>query len=244
MAAHEPRSPGHEAKAIAGFLAAEGVPTDGRILDVPCGIGRRAVGLAQEGFRVTAVDANEIGVETARARAPPEFRERLRFVCADKAVLPGLPTDERFDGILCLDHPIGRDGPEADRTFLERLASHTSPEGVLVLELLHRDFFAIHPKSFSFHILANVEEHELRAFDPVTGVLGLTWKFYHRDGEDLRHRGQARAELRLLAPHEAIRALESAGWRVSGTFGGWGREPLGADRRKLVLVARRRPVPS
>lgn len=40
-----------------------------KVLDVPCGVGRHAVELADRGFRVTGVDATEPFLETARERA-------------------------------------------------------------------------------------------------------------------------------------------------------------------------------
>jgi SAM-dependent methyltransferase len=230
--------PGHEAKALATLLAAEGVTPDGQILDVPCGIGRRALGLAEEGFRVTAVDPNEIGVEAARSRVPAALIDRLAFLHAAEQDMPGLPEATRFDAIVSLDHPIGRRGAEDDARFLARLVRHAAPGGRLVLELLHRDFFAPRPKAFAFHVLSDIEQHEFRTFDPVTGVLDLRWTFYHREGDDLRHRGRAAAAMRLVSPHEATALLESAGWRVTGTFGGWSREPVTADRRKIVFVAK------
>jgi SAM-dependent methyltransferase len=232
------RAQGHDAKAIAGFLGSEGVPSGGCVLDAPCGIGRRAIGLAAEGFHVTAVDPNEIGVDAARSRIPPDLRDRLRFLHAARESLPGL-GEETFDAIVALDHPIGRQGPGEDVAFLARLIPHIRGDGVLVLELLHRDFFATRPDGFSFHVLADVEQHEFRSFDPVTGILHLTWTFYHREGEDLRHRGDATARMRLPTPHEAASLLGSSGWRLAGAFGGWSREPVSADRRKVVLVARR-----
>ena len=74
--------------------------------------------------------------------------------------------------------------------------------------------------------------------DPLAGVLELTWKFYERVGEHLRHRADSSARMRLLTPHEARALLEVAGWRVEAAYGGWGREAIGAGRRKLALVAR------
>ncbi|MGQ0796624.1 MAG: class I SAM-dependent methyltransferase [Methanobacteriota archaeon] len=237
LAAHGPRPAAPEPKAIAALLAEEGVPYGGKLLDVPCGIGRRAVGLAEEGFDVTAVDANATGIEAASGRIPPGLASRLRFRHDDRPSLPRL-EDARFDAVLSLDHPIGRgDGPD-DVAFLRRLAEVAGPEGRLVLELFHRDFFAVRPKPFSFHVVGSLEQHEFRGFDPVTGELDLTWRFYERVGQDLRHRGDSHVRIRLLAPHEARALLASAGWSVARVYGGWTREAVGAERRKLILVAR------
>ncbi|MEK6986886.1 MAG: hypothetical protein AABX97_02185 [Candidatus Thermoplasmatota archaeon] len=42
----------------------------------------------------------------------------------------------------------------------------------------------------------------------------------------------------MVPPHEAWTLLEAAGWEVEAAYGGWGREAVSAERRKLVLVAR------
>ncbi len=229
------------AGSLASFLGTLGVQDDARILYVPCGIGRRALALAERGFVVTAVDPNEVGIEAARSRVPPSLAGRVRLVAVPWESLPGLAPEERFDAILCLDHALGRHAEAEDAGFLSRLREYLAPGGLLILDLLHRDFFAARPRPFAFHVLGNVEQHEFRAFDPLSGVLELRWKFYERDGESLRHRTDSSVRLRLFTPHEARELLEAAGWGVEGAYGGWGRESIHADRRKLVLVARPAP---
>ncbi len=238
MAPQTLRAPAAEAQAIATFLAHEDVKRGARILDVPCGIGRRALALAEEGFEVTAVDPNEIGIQAARARVPETVASRLRLASTPRETIPGLATDERFDAILCLDHALGRGSREQDVAFLSRLVHHATERGILVVDFLHRDYFALRLRPFSFHVLGTIEQHEFRSFDPLTGVLELTWKFYERSGQDLRHRMDSSVRLSLLTPHGARELLETAGWRVHGVFGGWEREPVSAERRKLILVTR------
>ncbi len=238
MAPQTLRPPAEEAEALETFLGGEGIPEGSRVLDAPCGIGRRASALAARGFRVVAVDPNDVAIEAAKARVPPNLRPSLRFGTAPLERLPDLPTDARFDAILCLDHAIGRGPADREIAMLARLREHLAPGGVLVVDLLHRDFFALRPRPFSFHVIGSVEQHEYRSFDPHTGILELTWKFYERVGEDLRHRADSSATMRLLTPHEAGALVEAAGWRVDAVHGGWTREPVSAERRKLVLVAR------
>lgn len=227
-----------DADDIAAFLADAGIPEGARILDVPCGIGRRAHTLAERGFRVTAVDANPVAIEALRRRISERIGDRLDCRPAPRETMPDLPADERFDVILCLDHALGRGPPEGDTALLERLRAHVPEGGVLLMDLLHRDFFAARPRPFAYHGIGDVEQHEFRTFDAVSGVLDLTWKFYRKEGEDLRFQGSSSARLRLLSPREVEGLLAAAGWRVEAWHGGWDKEPISADRRKLVLVAR------
>lgn len=227
-----------EAEEIADFLLAAGIRPGARLLDAPCGIGRRARGLAERGYRVTAVDANAVAIETLRRRMPKKVAGQLEYRTATPEALPGLEAAESVDAALCLDHAIGRDAPERDVAFLSRVRDHVPPEGLLLIDFLHRDFFASRPRPFAYHVVGEVEQHEFRTFDPLSGVLELTWRFYQRESSNLRFRGMSSTRLRLLAPHEAEEVLRDAGWAVEARYGGWGKEALSADRRKILLVAR------
>ncbi len=232
------RGPGSEAEEIMAHLDAAGVPRSARILDVPCGIGKRAFALAERGYRVTAVDPNEVAIAALRARVPATLSERLEVRHASRETMPGPPVSDTFDVLLCLDHALGHGSREDDVALLERLRGHLAQGGLLLLELLHRDYFAARPRPFAYHVIGDLEQHEFRSFNPLTGVLDLTWKFYQRDGEDLRFRGNSSARLELVAPDEVRQLLEDAGWRLEAVHGGWSREPVSAERRKLLYTAR------
>lgn len=232
------RAPAAETDEITGFLEAEGVRSGARLLDIPCGIGRRARALADQGYRVVGVDPNAVAIEALRRRIPKKLTERLDYRATDPAAISGVALGDMFDAILCLDHAIGRGTRARDVAFLGALRDHAARDGLLVVDFLHRDFFASRPRPFAYHVVGDVEQHEFRAFDPVTGILDLTWKFYRRDGTDLRFRGISSARLRLLAPHEAEAVLRDAGWDVRAQYGGWRKEAVSADHRKLLLEAR------
>jgi SAM-dependent methyltransferase len=231
------RPPLEDVESIRMFLQEERIAAGARLLDVPCGIGRRALGLAEAGFDVTAVDPNEMAINAAKVRIPDSITDRLHFISAPRDALPGLTAGARFDAILCLDHALGRGPLTDDVAFLVRLATHMGPDGRLILDLLNRDFFASRPRPFAFHTIGSLEQHEFRSFEPATGVLRLEWKFYERVGQDLKHRTDSSAELILLTPRDLATYLEQSGWRMVGVWGGWRREALTADHRKLIVLA-------
>src|SRR6058998_66948 len=210
------------------FLEEEGIAHGAHLLDVPCGIGRRAIGLAEAGFEVTAVDPNEMGIAAATERIPDAVAKRLHFALASRDSLPGLAAGTRFDAILCLGHALGRGSTADDTAFLRRLAAHVRPEGRFVLDLLNRDFFAARRRPFAFHTIGSLEQHEFRSFDPVTSALRLEWKFYERVGENLKHRTDSSAELVLLTPRDLAAILGQSGGRMAP--GGGDRGPPQADR--------------
>ncbi len=234
-----PAPPGAAEEAeIIRFLKESGVPDGARVLDVPCGLGRRAHALADHGFHVTAVDPNEVAIGALGKRVGKRLADRLEYRSVPATELPGPPTAEPFDAILCLDHALCRDPPADDAALLKRLRDALAPGGLLLADFLNRDFFAARPRPFAYHVIGGIEQHEFRRFDAASGILELTWRFYQRSGEDLRFRGTSGVRLRLVSPHEATSLLASAGWTVEAVHGGWGREPLSPDRRKILLVAR------
>jgi SAM-dependent methyltransferase len=106
------------------------VRAGGRLLDIGCGAGREAVGLAREGFRVTALDVAPGMIEAARRHA------------ADAGVAIGF----RVQSVTELDEPPGSfDGaflsislqhvPGRDRRIdaLRRISRALTPDGVLIL---------------------------------------------------------------------------------------------------------------
>src|SRR2546427_336870 len=89
------RPPLEDVEAIRMFLEKEGIAPGAHLLDVPCGIGRRAVGLAEAGYQVTAVDPNEMGIAAATERVPHAVVKRSRRAAASRRPLPGLPAGAR-----------------------------------------------------------------------------------------------------------------------------------------------------
>jgi 2-polyprenyl-3-methyl-5-hydroxy-6-metoxy-1,4-benzoquinol methylase len=65
------------------------------LVDVGCGDGRLSFVCAREGANVFAFDADEEGIERARAETPSELRKRVRFEVADGAEID-LPR-RKFD---------------------------------------------------------------------------------------------------------------------------------------------------
>ena len=75
----EERAP-DETRALAELFGRFGVPPEGRVLDVACGIGRHAIPMARRGYRVTGIDLSPPYVEMARRRAG--MAERSVSFCA------------------------------------------------------------------------------------------------------------------------------------------------------------------
>src|SRR3989449_8971532 len=92
-----------QAENIRTFSQEEGIAAGARLLDVPCGIRRRATGLAEEGYEVVAVDPDEIGLAAERGPAPPAITDRLPFGSAPPETPPRHPSDASVRSEVCSD---------------------------------------------------------------------------------------------------------------------------------------------
>jgi 2-polyprenyl-3-methyl-5-hydroxy-6-metoxy-1,4-benzoquinol methylase len=103
--------------------------TPGRVLDLGCGEGADAIWLAQQGWRVTAVDISQTALERAATHARAAgVEDRIEWIRDDLAAsLPAGPFD--LVSALYLHSPVTLDREE----ILRRSAQTVAPQGRLVV---------------------------------------------------------------------------------------------------------------
>jgi len=105
----------------------------GRALDVAAGEGRHALWLARGGWRVTAVDFSQVGLEKGRPRSEAEGLP-IEWVLADAYRYE--PRFASFDLVLIAHfHPR----PADRRTVFARMAAALAPGGALLVVGRHVD---------------------------------------------------------------------------------------------------------
>jgi SAM-dependent methyltransferase len=126
--------------ALAALLHEFGVPRGARVLDVACGIGTQTIGLAENGYTLSASDLSHAAVERARAELTKRGLTAVLAV-ADMRALP--VTDAApFDAVIARDNAV----PHL-LTDAEILAAFKSchavmrPGGVLVISV--RDYATV-----------------------------------------------------------------------------------------------------
>ena len=168
-------SPEGNAAAFRPYLAE--LPRGARVLDCAAGPGTLAVGLALEGFDVTATDASAGMVERTRALAA----ERGVDVSARECRWDELPGAgfAPFDAVLCVGNSLPHAaGADARRAALRAMAAVLRPGGLLVLTTRNWE-------------LMRAEGGGLQAFDHVVerdgrrGVVVYSW--WLADRWDERH---------------------------------------------------------
>jgi SAM-dependent methyltransferase len=202
------------------------------VLDLACGWGRHSVALARAGFRVTGLDWSETLLARARKRAAAAALA-VDFVRGD---MREVPWTDRFGLVLSLYSSLGYFlSDEEDLRVLRGARRALKPDGVFVLETMHRD-----------HIVGGFAERDWweteggatvwveREFDAVEGV-SREWTRWSKGGRS----GEKYHELRIRTATEWDRLLRAAGLVPVDWYGDWELAPFIHSSEDLIVVCSR-----
>ena len=201
-----------------------------RILDVPCGAGRHALGLAKAGFHVTGFDRSEAALARAVAIARTEGLP-VRFARAD---MLEFEIDAPADALICMGNSLGYFEPAMTLQLLHRFARSLRKGGRLILDtgICAESLLPLTTeRSFSFP--GGMYEQQI-AYDAGQSVI-RTRAHLTLDGE--RHELLYRHF--VMTSGELVRLLHSAGFESRGLFGDTQDSPFAPGSSRLLLVAER-----
>jgi SAM-dependent methyltransferase len=224
------RSAAAEAQALA---AAElsGCPSDGDLLDVPCGFGRHTLPLAEAGYHVVGVDRAQPLLDEAHRRAGDA--RWPKFARADYRDLPF--ADASFDAALNLFSSLGYLGDEEDTKALAEIGRVLRPDGRLVVELVHRDLLIASFREQDWSLVgAGRLLLEQRTFDPVAGVAQVTQTLIETRGE----RESRTFSVRVYTATELLAMIERAGFAETKCFGDLDGGPFDPTTRLVAVACR------
>jgi len=205
-----------------------------RVLDINCGLGDRAMGLAESAFHVTAMDVCETSIELARKRAA-DRRLAVEWLAMD-------PTDgehwpvSRLDAVLCM-HSFGW-GPEAlQLRLLRRIRRHLAEDGILVLE--HVPFWWDGRYFPAVQGEPEFDRSPETEYDPVTGRVRAQIPIFENGQERLFP-----YEFRRYSLAELVALVREAGFAVKEIDSDLSSERLVTTASvKTEIVARSLPAP-
>ncbi|MDQ6828862.1 MAG: methyltransferase domain-containing protein [Gemmatimonadota bacterium] len=210
-----------------------GLPVGARLLDLACGQGRHAHGLAEAGFDVTGFDYSADLLGVARRRG---VGSTLRYVRGDMRKLPARWTS-RFGGVVNLFTSFGFfDDPVDDARVIAEVARTLKPGGVFVWHGGSRDGvvgrFVAHDSWRSQS--GTVVEHD-RELDVLTGVLTIRTTLRRRNKAPRReHR------IRLYTATRMAELFAAVGLTLEAAYDGFNDAPLARRSGEMMLVARKR----
>ncbi len=202
-----------------------------RVLDLGCGIGRHAVGLAQRGFEVIGLDVSDWALQRARAAA------RTASVMVELHRADLLRDRDwrvgKVDAAICVQ-AFGWGSDDDQSRMLRIIRSVLRPEGLLVLD--HSNVSAI-LRAYQPQSLVEVHGttfHFRRRYDAVTGRSGGELRVRRPDGSQAVYPD----DVRLYQPPELSALLGQSGFTVARVDGEFvARGPVGPDTRYVQFLA-------
>lgn len=206
-------------------------------LDLCCGPGRHVLALARRGVEVTGVDRTALYLERARERAAAEgLKAEWRLEDMGAHCRPGA-----YDLALSLFSSFGYfEDEEEDLRVLRNLHESLRPGGVLIMEMVSKEWIARHFQELMCDTLPDgsmlVRRHEI-----VEG-----WSRILNRWTVIRE-GRARSlelYIRIFSGAELRDRLLGAGFDAVRLCGGFDGSEYGFDSERLVAVATRTMPPS
>jgi len=215
-----------------------GVPENGLVLDLACGIGRHSIALAKQGFRVVGIDISPAYIAKAEELAAVEgVSGRCRFVTGDMRKLKEFLGGHRFDAAICMFTSLGYYDAETDRDVLTQVKEVSTGRGVLVVEMMNRGYAEKSLTRRKYSIGGEMLRLEESSFEEEASRLRAVWRLYRPRGADLEYVGSIRFDNRLYTRRELVELAESTGWENNRVYGGLDRGEFREHSKKAVLIA-------
>jgi len=204
-----------------------------KLLDLACGFGRHAIGMAKRGYEVTGLDFNASYLAIAEAVAQ-ESGLRVTWQQGDMRTLP---FEAEFDAAYSYFTSFGYFGDDENEKVIEGVARSIRPGGRFLIDLINRDWILTHPA----HRIWNQREDgsllmEETSFD-LTGSRVIA-KQIHLTPDGAK-RLEKSYQVRAYTCAELSSMLHRHGLETREVWGGIDRSAYSTDSRRLVLLAER-----
>jgi len=209
------------------------LPHGAAVLDLACGLGRHAIGMAKLGYHVTGVDFNPRYLEEA-AVAADRAGVKVSWMVGD---MRSLHVEEGFDGIYSYFTSFGYFSDRENDRVIANVAQALRHSGRFLLDMANRDWILTHPQQRTWTQQEDggllMEEATL---DPSSSRVTSRLILIPPQGG-----AQVTKEfsLRLYTAAELTALFERLGLQVKHVWGGPDRSAYSAQSRRLVLLAER-----
>jgi len=209
------------------------LPQGSSILDLCCGHGRHAIALAQRGYQITGQDLSEVFLHEAEKEAVAKG-VHVDWVHSD---MRNIPFENEFDAVINIFTAFGYlETQDEDQQVLKQVSQALKPNGLFLLETLHREAFIRH---FSPHMIEHRPDGlivlEERNFDLLTSRANVKITMIYPYGERKEYGHAAR----VYTLTELAQMLTVAGLQVKASFGTWDGGELTIDSFRLILLAQK-----
>lgn len=210
------------------------LPRRAKILDLACGAGRHSMELAKRGYRVVGVDFNKEHLEYAKKKAK-KFRVKVEFIQCDMIKLDFVG---QFDAVINMFTSFGYfDTEEENFKVLENVATALKNGGKFLIDTANRDYILKHFEKMGWGKVDEGYILEERDFDFSTNHVKTKWTFF---SDKKREIVEKESSVRMYSLHELKAMFERVGLRLVKGFGGFEKEEISPDAKRLILIAQKR----
>ena len=221
-----------EIEFIAGALD---LPHGATVLDLACGVGRHAIGMAQRGFQTTGVDFNPRYLEDAAASAE-RAGVKVRWMVGD---MRSLKVEEAFDGAYSFFTSFGYFSDRENEQVIANVVNALRHSGRFLLDMANRDWILTHPQQRTWTRQEDgallMEEATLDL--PSSRVISRLTHIQPQGGAQVTKE----FSLRLYTAAELTAMFFRHGLVVKQVWGGADRSAYSAESRRVILLAEREP---
>jgi ubiquinone/menaquinone biosynthesis C-methylase UbiE len=211
-----------------------GVAPGGWILDVACGTGHHAIGLAKRGYQVVGVELS-LAMLARCAEEAQASAQKISFLHGDMRELTFVDT---YDGAYNIGTSFGYFDDEQNVASIAGIHRALKPKGLFFLETTNRDYVLRDLPSLVWFEGDGCVCMEESSLNPISSRLHVRRTMILNDGTQKT----AEYSIRLYALHEIGGILHTAGFRVAEVSGNWSTPGafFGAESPRIMILAEKR----
>jgi ubiquinone/menaquinone biosynthesis C-methylase UbiE len=215
---------------IAFLIRELNLQTPARILDLACGHGRHANGLAKRGHSVTGIDRSDGFLKLARTHAA-QIGVGPAYIQSD---MREIDFHEEFDAAIILFTSFGFLSEDDNFRVLQKVASALKPAGMLCFDILNRDV-----------LLARLDKYCVKKIGADLMIDRYSFDFCNSRlfNKRITIRGGKRSDrpysMRVYNFSEIQDNLNLAGLKISKIYGNWDSEPFKPNSEHMIIIAQK-----